>query len=748
MAFMASSYARTTGETLQSRFDAATVQYQQGAFDRAATLWRQVAKDSTSSNVTLSLRAQLGVASSCQKMGLYQEAQLALSAAQPLLRNAGADLIARYHQQSGNLYLAYHQHAQAVDAFSLALGKAREVNNKELQAAVLNDYGNALSVGGYASDALAAHRQSLAGARELNLRQLALSASINIVRLQIQNDELSSAREALTEALGILDALAPNFEWTMTLLTATDLARQLSGNDVDEIGRRIAWLQQAEAYATATQNVRLLSLVYGYEAKDRLLLGEVDRAEELTRKAVFYAAQSQAHDSLYEWEWQLANLLRRQGKLDAAIDAFDRSLAVLTPIRQELLNGYHDSHAFFQQRIRPVYLNFVDALLVRADGLTDGVAQRTALDRARNILEALKSAELQDYFRDECVVNQESKSLSIDQIAPTSAILYPIVLDGRIELLLSVNGEFYRRTVTVEQNQLLENATRLREYVQDPTGLRFMPYANRLYRWLIEPVKQQLIASGVDTLVIVPDGVLRTIPFAALHNGERYLIEEFALAVTPSLRLTAALPLQPARANALIAGIAQSVQGFSPLPQVSSELATIHDRVGGTVLSNRDYTKQKLRSALAESDYTVIHMATHSVVGATPADSFLLTYDGKLTMTDLDYLLRIGEFRNRQVELLTLSACETAIGDERAALGLAGIAVKSGAKSVVASLWLVDDAATAQLMDSFYRSLDLRGEGAASKAKALRAAQLSMLGDPATAHPAKWAAFMMIGNWQ
>jgi CHAT domain-containing protein len=275
-----------------------------------------------------------------------------------------------------------------------------------------------------------------------------------------------------------------------------------------------------------------------------------------------------------------------------------------------------------------------------------------------------------------------------------------------------------------------------------------MPYANRLYRWLIEPVKQQLIASGVDTLVVVPDGVLRTIPFAALHNGERYLIEEFALAVTPSLRLTAAPPLQPARANALIAGIAQSVQGFSPLPQVTSELATIHDRVGGTVLSNRDYTKQKLRSALAESDYTVIHMATHSVVGATPADSFLLTYDGKLTMTDLDYLLRIGEFRNRQVELLTLSACETAIGDERAALGLAGIAVKSGAKSVVASLWLVDDAATAQLMDSFYRSLDLRGEGAASKAKALRAAQLSMLGDPATAHPAKWAAFMMIGNWQ
>jgi CHAT domain-containing protein len=117
-------------------------------------------------------------------------------------------------------------------------------------------------------------------------------------------------------------------------------------------------------------------------------------------------------------------------------------------------------------------------------------------------------------------------------------------------------------------------------------------------------------------------------------------------------------------------------------------------------------------------------------------------------MSDLENLLRIGEFRDRRVELLTLSACETAIGDERAALGLAGMAVKSGAASVVASLWLVDDAATAALMNRFYSNLQARKDIRLPIAKALRAAQLNLLADPATEHPANWAAFVLIGNWQ
>jgi CHAT domain-containing protein len=190
------------------------------------------------------------------------------------------------------------------------------------------------------------------------------------------------------------------------------------------------------------------------------------------------------------------------------------------------------------------------------------------------------------------------------------------------------------------------------------------------------------------------------------------------------------------------------VQGFAPLPQVTSELSSIHDYFDGRVIANHDYTKANLRAALGADNYTIVHMATHGVVGATPAESFLLTYDDKLTMSDLESLLRIGEFRDRRVDLLTLSACETAIGDDRAALGLAGIAVKSGAASVVASLWLVDDTATAALMNRFYKHLKAPAGGSLPKAKALRAAQLNMLSDSTTEHPANWAAFMLIGSWQ
>jgi CHAT domain-containing protein len=177
---------------------------------------------------------------------------------------------------------------------------------------------------------------------------------------------------------------------------------------------------------------------------------------------------------------------------------------------------------------------------------------------------------------------------------------------------------------------------------------------------------------------------------------------------------------------------------------VATELQSIRDRLGGRVLADDNYTKANLQAALSDGDYNIVHMATHGTVSAATADSFLLTYDGRLTMTDLETALR-RDSREPRIDLLTLSGCETAVGDERAALGLAGMAVKSGAASVLASLWKVDDAATARLMDRFYEQLQT---GQAAKARALRSAQLSMLADVRFSHPAHWAAFMLIGSWQ
>jgi len=138
-------------------------------------------------------------------------------------------------------------------------------------------------------------------------------------------------------------------------------------------------------------------------------------------------------------------------------------------------------------------------------------------------------------------------------------------------------------------------------------------------------------------------------------------------------------------------------------------------------------------------------MATHGVFGGSAEDTFLLTYDGRLDMNRLSDLIKIGRFRDQPVELLTLSACQTALGDERAALGLAGVAVKAGVRSVIATLWFVDDEATSATIRDFYRRLRQPGM---HKAQALQQAQQALMAQSRFRHPAYWAPFLLIGSWQ
>jgi CHAT domain-containing protein len=141
----------------------------------------------------------------------------------------------------------------------------------------------------------------------------------------------------------------------------------------------------------------------------------------------------------------------------------------------------------------------------------------------------------------------------------------------------------------------------------------------------------------------------------------------------------------------------------------------------------------------------VVHLATHGSFGSTPEDTFILTWDEKINAKELEMLLESRETQNSvPIELLVLSACQTASGDHKAVLGLAGIAVRSGARSTLASLWRVQDRSTAQLMVAFYQALSQPG---VSKAEALRQAQLQLLSDPQYAHPFFWSAFILIGNW-
>ena len=262
---------------------------------------------------------------------------------------------------------------------------------------------------------------------------------------------------------------------------------------------------------------------------------------------------------------------------------------------------------------------------------------------------------------------------------------------------------------------------------------------------LIKPVEPLLEEYDIQTLVFVPDGALRTIPIAALHDGTYFVAERFAVATSLGLNLLDTRPLAERKVDVLLGGLSESVAGAPALPAVETEIDTLSDVLGARrVLMNQDFVKPELGEALGRTPFNVIHLATHGEFASNPEDSYLLTYDGRLNMNELAELVRLSQFRDEPVEILTLSACKTAAGDDRSALGLAGLAVKTGARSALAALWEVDDAATARLMPGFYQNLL---EPGVNKAEALRLAQREIMSDRATVHPFYWAPFLLIGNW-
>ena len=286
--------------------------------------------------------------------------------------------------------------------------------------------------------------------------------------------------------------------------------------------------------------------------------------------------------------------------------------------------------------------------------------------------------------------------------------------------------------------------TKLLEALQLATGTSYLAPAQRLYDWFVRPYEPALRAAGVDTLVFVPDGALRTIPMAALHDGEDFLVRRYNLAVTPGLALTDPQPLDREAPKLLLAGLSESVQGFAALQHVEQELRSIEDIFGGQVLLNDGFTSSSFDSRIEGEEFSIVHIASHGTFSGNADQSFILTYDGQISINELADLVRRTRFRDVPLEMLVLSACETASGDEQAALGLAGIAIKAGARSAVGSLWQIDDEATSTLMAQFYRELS---DPRSSRAGALRMAQTMLLENDQFNHPFYWSPFLLISNW-
>ncbi|MCP4697165.1 MAG: CHAT domain-containing protein, partial [Gammaproteobacteria bacterium] len=412
------------------------------------------------------------------------------------------------------------------------------------------------------------------------------------------------------------------------------------------------------------------------------------------------------------------------------------------PIRRRLTAaGYRSERRTFQEEIAPVHYELADLLLQRAKTKND----QHDLNAVLKVLEQLKAAELENYFQDDCVADFSRLTTVKNIIDSRTAVLYPVLLPDRSELLFSFADGLRAFAIPVKGETINEQAKLFRARVASRHE-RYQGHARQLYDWLIAPAEAALAERGIDTLVIVSDGTLRNIPFAALHDGAGFLVEKYATAVIPGLTLTAVRNISRGKnTKILLSGVSEPMQGFSPLPRVPWELENIRALYGGRTLLNKAFTPAALEKELARIPYSIVHIASHARFHADPRKTFLLTYEGGLHMNRLEQLMRLGQFRDKPVELITLSACETARGDDRAALGLAGIALKAGVSSALASLWVVKDRAAAELSVAFYRQL--KHAPGLTKARALQRAQQSLLNRPRYRHPNFWAPFLLIGNW-
>jgi CHAT domain-containing protein len=486
--------------------------------------------------------------------------------------------------------------------------------------------------------------------------------------------------------------------------------------------------QQAQAYA--------LGSLGGLYEKTK----QWSQAQVLTQQALILSQSVNAPDIAYRWQWQLGRLLKAQGNEKGAIAAYTEAVNTLQSLRSELVATNSEVQFSFRESVEPVYREFV-SLLLKPDG-TETSPDR--LEQARKVIESLQVAELDNFFRAACLT---AKPLQIDAIDQKAAVIYPIILPDRLEVILSLPQQPVRHyAISLPQAQVERTVRQLRVELIKRIGQNFLPLSQQVYDWLIRPAEADLQASEVKTLVFVLDGSLRNIPMAALHDGQQYLMEKYGIALTPGLELLESRPLAKSQLKILTAGLSEARQGFNALPNVEAELKQIQSQVPGEVLLNEKFTKTTLQNKIDAVGFPVIHLATHGQFSSKAENTFILTWDDRINVNELDNLLRTTDLRRSSpIELLVLSACQTALGDNRAALGIAGVAVRAGARSTLATLWSVNDEATAELMIRFYQEL---ANSTVTKAEALRRAQLSILQNPKyQQHPYYWAAYILVGNW-
>ena len=685
----------------------------------------------------------LGAAASYQLEGYSKKALPLLFKAQQISRFLTTDEQVQGHLLLGRLYFEigeYPLSAQQLDKV------AKLSSDPYVRAEALNTVGAIHSTLNTPSEAEKAFAEAMKFAAEAKSSQLQLTIQTNELRHQLAYGNQSIARMRLAPSWQTLQNQRASANTTELNISLAILYHQSVLNAKAKPiwrARAIQLLEEAISTSESLGNNLLLGYALGYKGR---VLSESSNSEEdlatalaLSERAAFLASASQAYESAYLWQWQAARIYNKQAQVTEAIKSYNDAILTLENVRQELITG---SPFTFHQKVQPLFTELSDLLLTTARA-AGGAEKQSYLKNVQNILEQAKSAELQDYFQNDCVIPDES--VNLDQIEAATAVIYPVILPDRVEVLVNVRDQVHQFVSRIEAGDLKDLVNEFRDQLQVDFGdEEYLEIGEELYDLLFAQVEDLFSENKINTLLVIPDGVLRTIPMAAVYDGEAFMVQRFAIATTPGISLTLPKPLNVENSNFFAGGISEAVQGYVGLPGVPRELQNLEATYGASVLRDTNFKRDDLKEQLTSADYSIVHIATHGHFDSNPQESYLLTYDDKLTMDLLEE--SIGNRKNvgEPLELLVLSACETAAGDSRAALGLAGVALKAGARSAVATLWQISDAATVEIIDTFYEYTAKEG---VTKARAMQLAQIRLIEQPRFQHPTDWAPFLMIGNW-
>ena len=726
--------------------------------DANPIVWGQVL------NTQATLQLQLG------------QAQIALEnwqRAQQFYEEAGDELGAigsQINQGQALQYLGFYRRSQ--EQLVALNERLMTVPDSGLKISAFRNLGTALKTIGDFEESYAAFAEGLAIAQRINAQRDYSSMMLNIGKLaaeldnfetalpyyEIAADNATNESDKFQARLAQLNIYLQQQQWAdskrllspirqqLATLPASrtsvygtiNLAHNLMRFDVNH--RLLSVHKLSQLLATAIQNAQHLkdarAEAYGLQKLGELYAHTHQKSEaiQLTQQALTLARNHQAEEIVAQASWQLGRFLKEEHRPSQAITAYREAIATLQSLRKDLVAINQDVQFSFQDSIEPVYREFVALLL-------DDNPDQEALAQARELIEDLQLAELDNFFRQACL---DAQPQQIDQIDPKAAVIYPIILPDRLAVIVSQANQPLQYHVTpIRQDHVETTLLKLLELLHPSSDHQeYLQVSQQVYQWLI-PDKQEL--TNTETLVFVLDGLLRNIPMAALYDGEQYLIENYGVALSPGLQLMAAQSLQPTKMQAVIGGISEARSGFSALPEVKSEVKNISQLFDALPLLNEAFTSNAVGEQLRNNPASIVHLATHGQFSSNQEETFLLTWENRINISQLADLLKKREITQGQaIELLVLSACNTAAGDNRAILGLAGLAVRSGARSTLATLWPVKDQPAAQLMTQFY---EFFRQTNISKAEALRQAQLTLLNDPNYEIPFFWSSYVLVGNW-